>query len=178
MRVIDITGQKFGKLLVCAIAGRDKKYGLMWKCECECGRIVECRSGMLRYGAIKSCGCSRRKMKPADAQINRAHRSFVSNARRRGLSVQLTKSEWLSIVRMPCYYCNAEGSNIWVPVNRCYGSSFSCNGVDRLDSNKNYTKRNSVSCCKHCNIAKNSLTVNEFLGLVQAVYNKHLVIHA
>lgn len=32
----DLTGQRFGKLVVLEEAGKDGKYSL-WKCHCDCG---------------------------------------------------------------------------------------------------------------------------------------------
>jgi len=55
-KIIDITGQTFGRLTVISTAQRvDGK--VAWKCECECG--TECiKKGMnLRAGKTKSCGC-------------------------------------------------------------------------------------------------------------------------
>lgn len=52
MKLIDITGQKFGKLIV--IERFDKK---RWKCQCECGNITYSDGYQLRKGITKSCGC-------------------------------------------------------------------------------------------------------------------------
>lgn len=52
--VIDLTGQRFGRLIAKSWAeGSDKK----WVCTCDCGRVVEVRGAGLRTGRAKSCGC-------------------------------------------------------------------------------------------------------------------------
>ena len=56
MRLIDITGRKFGRLTVHAKHGRAGKY-VIWTCRCECGRLVNVRGQDLRTGNTKSCGC-------------------------------------------------------------------------------------------------------------------------
>lgn len=56
-RVIDLTGQKFGKLTVLKSYGNDKWGERMWICNCECGNQTIVRSSDLRYGTTKSCGC-------------------------------------------------------------------------------------------------------------------------
>ena len=53
---IDITGQKFGKLLVLERNGSNNGYAL-WKCQCECGQIKTIEGHLLRNGSVKSCGC-------------------------------------------------------------------------------------------------------------------------
>ncbi len=51
-----------------------------------------------------------------------------------------------------------------------WGDEYAHNGVDRLDNAKGYTLENSVPCCKHCNIAKRSMTVDEFKQWISKVY--------
>ncbi|MDD3393923.1 MAG: hypothetical protein PHG19_04695 [Anaerotignum sp.] len=55
---IDLTGQRFGKLIVVEREGTKNRMAL-WRCRCECGKEVLVLSGSLRSGASKSCGCSR-----------------------------------------------------------------------------------------------------------------------
>lgn len=53
---IDITNQRFGKLLVirpCPEMGSPLK----WECECDCGNHIFTTGQKLRFGVTKSCGC-------------------------------------------------------------------------------------------------------------------------
>lgn len=54
---IDLTGEKFGRLLVVARAKNNKDGRAMWHCICDCGseRVVMGKS--LRNGHTQSCGC-------------------------------------------------------------------------------------------------------------------------
>lgn len=60
-KVIDITGQRFGKLVV--IQRADDHYEpsgkrvIRWKCQCDCGEISVVSGSQLRKGRTKSCGC-------------------------------------------------------------------------------------------------------------------------
>lgn len=58
---IDLTGQKFGRLLVLEEAApRFTPSGIkrtMWKCQCNCGNIKEVDGNHLRSGHTSSCGC-------------------------------------------------------------------------------------------------------------------------
>lgn len=56
MRLIDLTGQKFGRLTVVersANRGKDP----CWECLCECGKLTTVRGNHLRNGHTTSCGC-------------------------------------------------------------------------------------------------------------------------
>ena len=48
----NLNGQKFGSLLVLKY---DSDY--KWFCECLCGKIVSVKSGKLKNGETKTCGC-------------------------------------------------------------------------------------------------------------------------
>lgn len=54
---IDLTNQRFGKLLVLKEGGRDSSNKILWICKCDCGNIKEVRGSDLRSGKILSCGC-------------------------------------------------------------------------------------------------------------------------
>lgn len=56
-RIIDLNGQKFGRLTVLSLKERSNKEKLKWVCKCECGNIVEVLSNNLLRGTTKSCGC-------------------------------------------------------------------------------------------------------------------------
>lgn len=56
-RLIDLTGKKFGKLLVLKRVDNDKYGNLNWECLCNCGNKKIIRGANLRNGLTKSCGC-------------------------------------------------------------------------------------------------------------------------
>lgn len=55
---MDLTGEKFGRLLVLERSeNKSKNREKVYKCLCECGNITFVRSYYLRSGTTKSCGC-------------------------------------------------------------------------------------------------------------------------
>lgn len=57
---IDITGQKYGKLLVIERVNRPKHIktnGAWWLCKCDCGNETTVLTSRLNIGKTKSCGC-------------------------------------------------------------------------------------------------------------------------
>lgn len=57
-KFIDITGQKFGRLIVLNRTEKRNACGqVYWNCLCECGNICEISGTALRTGHTKSCGC-------------------------------------------------------------------------------------------------------------------------
>lgn len=62
--LVDIAGQKFGRLTVLDRRGsRKTKNGTvaMWLCQCSCGEQTITRGSSLRAGTAQSCGCKNRE---------------------------------------------------------------------------------------------------------------------
>ena len=65
-RLIDITGQRFGRLVVVCRSELKSKDGSNssrkrhWECKCDCGKACRVAARGLRCGRVKSCGCLRR----------------------------------------------------------------------------------------------------------------------
>lgn len=56
-KFIDITGQRFGWLVVIKLIGHNKWNQKTWLCQCDCGNSSVKLGYRLRCGAEKSCGC-------------------------------------------------------------------------------------------------------------------------
>lgn len=57
---MDLTGEKFGKLIVEAMHPEKTKHGnTRWICRCDCGnpKKLVVAAGNLRHGSVTSCGC-------------------------------------------------------------------------------------------------------------------------
>ena len=57
MKLIDRTGQRFGKLTVIKQAGRNTLKKVLWECLCDCGNKINVVAGSLVTGNTESCGC-------------------------------------------------------------------------------------------------------------------------
>lgn len=56
MKLIDLTGERFGKLVVVQRDTSITKRGTYWICKCDCGNIISTRTDQLKRGKT-SCGC-------------------------------------------------------------------------------------------------------------------------
>jgi hypothetical protein len=61
-KLIDITGKRFGRLIVLGPGGRVKKGRVIWLCECDCGKTRRVYGYNLRTGNTQSCGCWHREI--------------------------------------------------------------------------------------------------------------------
>lgn len=57
-KIINIANIKFGKLRAIKFSQK-RNTKLYWKCQCDCGKIIDVRYDSLQDGSIRSCGCAR-----------------------------------------------------------------------------------------------------------------------
>lgn len=59
---IDLTGERFGRLVALRPSHADKRGEWLWLCRCDCGNEVIVRGAHLRSSATRSCGCLRAEL--------------------------------------------------------------------------------------------------------------------
>lgn len=67
MQPLNLTGERFGKLVAIAPCG-SRRGQRLWRVRCDCGREAEVPTGALRSGGTTSCGCRRAETHHAKAQ--------------------------------------------------------------------------------------------------------------
>ena len=61
-RLINLVGQKFGRLTVLSRVENNTQGATRWLCKCECGNTSFPTSISLRFGGTISCGCYNREI--------------------------------------------------------------------------------------------------------------------
>ena len=69
-KINDLTGQRFGRLVVTKECGRANSRHVYWECKCDCGKITKCTGGNLKNGKMVSCGCYKNEN---IASLNKKH---------------------------------------------------------------------------------------------------------
>ncbi|HDY87984.1 MAG TPA: hypothetical protein ENH82_07725 [bacterium] len=176
-KLIDITGQKFNRLLVIKRApNRGKR--TMWFCCCDCGSEKEIHSHYLISGHTKSCGCSSAEM---SAEARKKH----------GLGKHPIYYVW-SHMKDRCYnpkdkgYKNYGGRGIsvceeWFSSLRIFYDFAIARGwkdglqIDRINNEGNYEPNNCRFITQRENIRNSrttKLTAREVLDIRSAYANK------
>lgn len=163
---IDMTGQRFGRIVVTVRTGSRSDGRAVWGYQCDCGREGSAPGGSIRDGSTRSCGCLRadqNKTAEKRARIRlpdllgikrRVVRGYLWGAKDRGLEFNLSFEEALGLLLLPCHYCGIASS-----MER---EGFRFNGIDRVNPEGGYSLDNCVPCCDICNRAKKNWTVQEF----------------
>lgn len=139
MKLVDITGKRFGKLTAIKRSGSDGS-NAWWECVCECGNKKILRLCHLQQGTTKSCGCGpkgrhRSQHGMTDTRVYRIWRQMHQRCENQnaegyhnygGRGIKVDES-WNSF---PQFY--ADMGNL--PSNK--------HTLDRIETNENYTKDN------------------------------------
>ena len=174
-------GDKYGKLTLIDKVQRFKsdgsKNGKGWMVQCECGKISGPKVPADIYnGKVKSCGeCQRKYYWDNSRNIGdkntskNTYRNYRSRARSRNINFNLSYTDFMNIILLPCVYCNNTETSYFNPQNS-WEETFRYTGIDRINSSLGYELNNVQPCCKWCNMAKSDRTEKEFLQWVRNVY--------
>lgn len=69
--MLDLSNQRFGKLLALKPTEKRRNHFVVWLCRCDCGKQHEVTSNALRAGRIRSCGCERLMKSSYNLEIGR-----------------------------------------------------------------------------------------------------------
>src|SRR3990167_3074605 len=167
-------GQKFNRWTILHWEKPLKRY----VCQCDCGQIRNLRSGDIKLGKSKSCGCYNiekvveRSSKPLyTAMYYQVYRNYEQQAQLRKYSFSINLEEFIKIVDRNCHYCNSEPSNTFRGHRRKFKEvqNFRYNGIDRKDNNIGYELYNCVPCCQRCNFAKKNFDYLNWIEWIKKV---------
>lgn len=146
-KIKDITDQRFGRLIVVKMAGKNKWGQYQWLCKCDCGNevVIPKHRLKLKYGGTKSCGCLSRD-------------TIIKRLTTHGLSKHPLWSTWYGM-RQRCYYKRSisykkyggRGITIcdeWLNNFQVFYDWAASNGwkkglqIDRIDNNGDYEPNN------------------------------------
>ncbi len=74
---IDLTGRRYGGLVVLERSGYDSDCKPLWRCRCDCGNEVDILGAKLTMLRVRSCGC-RNARSPVSRPGSGAHRKDLS----------------------------------------------------------------------------------------------------
>lgn len=167
-------GQKFGKWTVIKYRGLKKSHPY-WRCQCECGVFKEITSQTLVRGKSTKCKkCSGIDHRVDDVYIttNKVASDYKYIAKKRNLSFNLTRDDIKNLIFQLCFYCGNLPRNVMKDFSK-YESEVRqvmYNGIDRVDNSLGYNLENCVPCCHICNMAKRTLTLEQFKDWINQVY--------
>jgi hypothetical protein len=190
----NLIGQIFGRLTVIQKT-TPLKYPSgtkgQWICKCVCGKLLTVPTCRLKSGNTKSCGClhldtSKENIKKANS-VNIKYEPRIFTAREVWYSFYnkdgILFEDFFKLSQMTCFYCSSEPDT---KTNRFLNSKFKnsylinkedgefiYNGLDRVNSSKQHTINNVVTCCPTCNRIKSDKNILDFIKYVDKLPYKN-----
>lgn len=185
-----LVGNKYFKLTVISLhkyiqKTTTKPRKIEWLCKCDCGNenIIAEHNNLISSNR-KSCGCMRKETLKKMWNGNSKENSFISailreykkNAFKRNFEFNLDYDSFTILITGNCNYCSCPPSKEKrLHIKRKYShNTYLFNGIDRVNSNLGYTKENSVSCYRKCNLAKSDMTLDEFKNWLRLIYKNFI----
>jgi hypothetical protein len=174
----DWTGQKFGKLTFIEPVSVMKQLGskrrTVWRLRCDCGNTTQAQPADVSSRRVSSCGCMRR----------RKHEPLMSSARCVWkLYKELDFETFYTLSQCNCHYCGSpptrsfniasseKNAGAYQSERQLAEGNFVYNGLDRIDSNKEHTVDNVVTCCYPCNRMKSDMSQALFLEHITRIHD-------
>ena len=149
-------------------------------CQCFCGQNFRTRVDAIKSDNCKSCGCikgklisEKNKLPNNQGTINLIFRAYQNNAKKRGLSFNLSLSRFEELIFKNCFYCGSEPALSVFNYNQRRSRQIYCNGIDRKDNLIGYEEQNCLPCCHICNAAKSNLNYQEFSEWIERLVKFH-----
>jgi len=165
----DLTGQRFGRLVVLARDMNLSDGQARWRCRCDCGKETRTSGGNLRRKATLSCGCmSHEKFKTRvtlHGKCGTPEYGLWKHARRRARELHLPFDLSVSDIVIPTM-CPVLRLPLIVGKNKPSPNSPS---LDRIIPTKGYVKGNVWVLSHRANRMKGTATLCELQALIDGM---------
>lgn len=156
----DLTGQRFGKLLVLECAGKPDGRRYYWKCQCDCGNIKIVAGASLTSGNTKSCGCLTKETGLQKWNQEQSEKAKISIG---------TKFGKLMVIEDLGMRQQVPGHN-----RRWYKCLCDCGNIYEVQGNM--LKQGQAISCGKCLSSKGEYLIQEILNKNNIIYNHNICI--
>ena len=184
-RIKDISGKKYGKLIVIKFHSwykySNRQNSSKWLCQCECGNKCIVTINNLSQKQTKSCGCLHKqimgkygiKKTRKETAIKTLYKRYKDGSIVRNYNFDISYNEFKKIISKNCYYCGVIPNKEFLNRNKNIlpDNKIIYNGIDRVNNKLGYNINNIVPCCEICNKMKLTMTQEDFILHIRKIFS-------
>jgi hypothetical protein len=179
-----VIGEKYGRLTVkeksvIYTSPKGKRFQ-KWKCECECGNIVDVTTSALRAGHTLSCGCLQKER--ASASKKKYNRYVESEDITIGYTLKgepfIIDTEDLPKIKNMCWrksksgYIETSCAGTILRLHRVIKPTDSVSVIDHINHNKADNRKQNLRICSHQqNLMNQAMRINNSSGYTGVTLN-------
>lgn len=161
---IDITGNKYGRLLVLEYSHSDSENRSKWKCICDCGTPIIVDGDKLKIGHTQSCGCLNDETRRSRVGENHPLYDFSMSdeerfERRRDTEYRSWRKEILKRDNYECQCCGKDDGAM------CSHHIYNYKDYKHMRTEIN----NGITLCEECHLEFHSIYKRRYNNLNQLV---------
>lgn len=168
--IIDISGRRFGKLVVDALATNNGR--AYWLCKCDCGNTKIINGSTLRRGITKSCGCiSHGLMYKGSGLLSKSYwNRIVKGANLRNIELSITIDDAWKLYQEQNGLCALSGLPIILVTDFTNKHHLQTASLDRINNQEGYNIDNIHWIHKDINMMKGTLELKYLVYLCTRIY--------
>lgn len=160
-KLIDLTNQRFGKLIVLENVGKLDGREYYWKCQCDCGTIKNIKGVSLRSGNTKSCGCGK-------YDGFKQHNEQQTKETLIPIGTKFGKLTVLNPIGYKPQYTGASKNRMW------YYCQCDCGNYCEVSGNQ--LKNNLTISCGSCLSSKGEFIIEQLLIDNNIIFNREVIL--
>lgn len=171
-RTVDLTGKRFGRLVVLGLVGPRESGGYVWKCLCDCGIERNIHGSGLKYGDSKSCGCLKNEivkiinMTHGQSKKTKTYRSWAAMKERCSNPHHVSYSSYGGRGIKVCDRWKESFENFFEDMGECPENM----SIDRINNDGNYEPGNCRwATAKEQNMNSRHVRWTTFLGMTKSL---------
>ena len=169
--IIDISGQRFDRLVAIKVVEKEKNGAARWLCKCDCGSEKVVSGSTLRAGITRSCGCLsfERNFKGCGNLSACYWNRIIKGAEKRNLKMSVSIEDAWAQYQKQNQLCAISGEPIKILTDYSRRHHEHTASFDRINHDRGYIIGNTQWVHRDINMMRRTMSIEEFISWCKLV---------